>query len=89
MAIESLADYAVSIYFPVPTAVTNDTIHQNGNQSSYIAAGDVSAQPSISPVAQYGSNFFLTNLDVQNAAATGAVVALGASITDGINSTVE
>jgi lysophospholipase L1-like esterase len=86
MTIESVADYAVSIYFPVPTAVTNDTIHQNGNQSSYIAAGDVTAQPSISPVAQYGSNFFLTNLDVQNAAATGAVVALGASITDGINS---
>ena len=86
MTVDSLSDYAVSIYFPVPTAVTNDTIHQSGNQSSYIAAGDVSAQPSISPVAQYGSNFFLTNLDVQNASATGAIVALGASITDGINS---
>jgi lysophospholipase L1-like esterase len=86
MTIDSLADYEVSLYFPTPSAVTNDTIHQNGNQSSYIAAGDVSGQPNISPVAQYGSNFFLTNLDVQNASATGAVVALGASITDGINS---
>ena len=86
MTIQSLTDYAVSIYFPTPSAVTNDTIHQNGNQSSYIAAGDVSAQSTINPIAQYTSNFFLTNLDVQNASAAGAVVALGASITDGINS---
>jgi lysophospholipase L1-like esterase len=86
MTIDPLADYAVSFYFPTPSAVTNDTIHQNGNQSSYVAAGDVSGSVTFSPVAQYSSNFFLTNLDVQNASASGAVVTLGASITDGINS---
>jgi lysophospholipase L1-like esterase len=84
-----LADVAISLYLPVQTA-PRSTGHVDGLQDLYIAAGDVAADPAFaggstpSPGGQ--SYYFLTNLDVQNEAATGAVVAFGASITDGLMS---
>ena len=52
----------------------------------FLANGDSSASTTFSPYSTFSSYFYLTNLDVQNANAAGAVVALGASITDSINS---
>ncbi len=75
------SDLAVSFYLPSPTG--NATQHQLGNQNNYVAPGDVAGQATLSNPSTGGSYSFLTNVDVQNSAAEGAVVALGASITDG------
>ena len=83
-AVAASADVAVSFYLPGPTGPA--TYHQTGEQTNYIAAGDVSASGSLGNPQTTGSYYFLANLDVQNSAATGAVVTLGASITDGVAS---
>jgi hypothetical protein len=75
---------AVSIYFP--QAAGNETCHQTGLETSYIAPGDVSGNASLPGANTTGDFHFLMNLDVQNSAAAGAVVTLGASITCGVAS---
>jgi lysophospholipase L1-like esterase len=79
------ADVAISIYLPNPTGLP--TYHPSGFQTNYIADGDVSGLTSISPAKTIQSYYFLVNLDVQDQAARGSVVMLGASITDGYAST--
>jgi lysophospholipase L1-like esterase len=80
-------DVAVSFFLPQDTGPA--TFHQNGGRTNYIADGDVPARQSL-PTAQTTTSYYLlTNLDVDDAAAQGAVVALGASITDGLASTVD
>ena len=89
-----LADVAISIYLPNSTGLA--TYHPSGFQTNYIVDGDVSGSISISPIKTTQSYYFLVNLDVQgldaqsldvqNQAARGSVVALGASITDGYSS---
>jgi lysophospholipase L1-like esterase len=76
------SDVAVSFYLPQATGAA--TFHSTAEQTNYIAAGDVSANASITVTQTSGDWYFLANLDVQNGAATGAVVAFGASITDGV-----
>lgn len=87
--VPALADVAISLYLPQQTP-PRSTGHVDGLQDVYIAPGDVSADPAFSGgtanSAGGQSYYFLTNLDVQNPAATGAVVAFGASITDGLAS---
>ncbi|AEU38094.1 GDSL-type esterase/lipase family protein [Granulicella mallensis] len=81
-------DLMVSMYFPTAVDSANVTFHQNGNQNGmFLAAGDVSGSSTINTTSAFSSYFYLTNVDVQNAASPGAVVAIGASITDGLNST--
>ena len=82
-----LADVAISFYFP--KATTGSTYHGSGFQTSYIADGDVSGDISLSGVETTRSYYFLINLDVQDQAALGSVVTLGASITDGYASTAD
>ncbi|SFF23125.1 Lysophospholipase L1 [Actinacidiphila alni] len=83
-AVPALSDVAVSFYLPQSTG--SATYHQQGTQTNYVANGDVSASGSINVASTSGSYAFLTNVDVQNPAAKGAVVTLGASITDGVAS---
>ncbi|MEE4546568.1 GDSL-type esterase/lipase family protein [Streptomyces sp. V4-01] len=78
------SDVAVSFYLPNATGPA--TYHQQGTQTNYVASGDVSAAGTLNNPSTTGSYAFLSNLDVQNAAAQGAVVAFGASITDGVAS---
>jgi len=85
MTIPSLAEVAISFYLPNSTNV--QTIHQFSFQSNYVANGDVSGSTNLSVVSTPASYFLITNLDVQSPALTGAVVTLGASITDGYAST--
>jgi lysophospholipase L1-like esterase len=82
--VNALSDVAISFY--LPSATTNVTQHQLAEQTNYVASGDVSGSATLSSPSTNGSYTFLANLDVLNAAATGAVVALGASITDGVAS---
>jgi lysophospholipase L1-like esterase len=85
--VPSLADVAISIYFPKPTGPP--TYHPSGFQTSYIADGDVSGNAALNGVNTTQSYHFLINLDVQDQAVRGAVVTLGASITDGYSSTTD
>ncbi len=80
-AVAALSDVAISVYLPQSTGPA--TYHQQGTQTNYVAAGDVSANASLPGAQTTGSYFFLVNLDVQGSGSTGSVVALGASITDG------
>jgi lysophospholipase L1-like esterase len=83
-AVSALSDVAVSFYLPNSTGPA--TYHQQGTQTNYVAGGDVSASGTLNGASTTGSYAFLTNLDVQNTAAQGAVATLGASITDGVGS---
>jgi lysophospholipase L1-like esterase len=80
-SVAALSDVAISVYFPQSTGPA--TYHQQGTQTNYVAAGDLSANASLSGAETLGSYFFLVNLDVQASSSTGSLVALGASITDG------
>ena len=87
MPVPALSDVAVSMYLPQSTG--SSTYHQQGTVTNYIASGDVSGNGSLPGAQTTGSYFFLANLNVQNTAAQGAVVTLGASITDGYASTTD
>ena len=87
MSVPALSDVAVSMYLPQSTG--SSTYHQQGTATNYIASGDVSGNGSLPGAQTTGSYFFLANLNVQNTAAQGAVVTLGASITDGYASTTD
>jgi lysophospholipase L1-like esterase len=83
----SLADVAISMY--VPDASGPETYHQTGFQTNYIADGDVSGSATLSNAKTTQSYFYLTNLDIQERDALGAIVTFGASITDGYASTLD
>ncbi|HEY2902357.1 MAG TPA: carbohydrate-binding protein [Polyangia bacterium] len=83
-AVSALSDVAVSFFLPQATGPA--TSHGQGSQTNYIASGDVSGSATLSNPGTTGSYFFLVNLDVQNTSSSGAVVTLGASITDGFAS---
>jgi lysophospholipase L1-like esterase len=78
------SDVDISMY--LPNAVTSEDFHQTGLQNTFVTAGDVSTAADFANPQTFQSGFFVTGLDVQNPAAAGAVVTLGASITDGISS---
>ncbi|HEX4460704.1 MAG TPA: GDSL-type esterase/lipase family protein [Polyangia bacterium] len=82
--VAALSDVAISFYLPQSTG--SATFHQQGTATIYYASGDVAGNATLSNPSTAGSYFFLTNLDVQNSAALGSVVTLGASITDGVGS---
>ncbi|WP_336596262.1 GDSL-type esterase/lipase family protein [Paraburkholderia bengalensis] len=80
-----LADVAVSLYLPGKTP-SHPTGHDSSLQDVYVAQGNVGADSAFKGFTTNPSGqayYFLTNVDVQNAQARGAVVAFGASITDG------
>jgi lysophospholipase L1-like esterase len=76
-----LGDVVISMYLPGP--ITSATYHASAHQTSYVANGDVSGSESLTNPTTTGSWYFLTNLDVQGKGLQGAVVTLGASITEG------
>jgi lysophospholipase L1-like esterase len=78
--VKALSDVAVSFY-----VVSNNgaTCHQNGFQTNYAADGDTASNATLAGAQTNSSYYFLSNLDVLNPDAEGAVVTLGASITDG------
>ncbi|HEX4320066.1 MAG TPA: SGNH/GDSL hydrolase family protein [Acidobacteriaceae bacterium] len=84
------SDVMVSIYLPQPVDADHMSGHTQAWQNVYLAQGDVSASATVTPIAlshALTSFYYLTNLDVQNAQAVGAVATFGASITDSSNST--
>jgi lysophospholipase L1-like esterase len=85
-AVPALGDVAITMYFPGTTTVSNTTTHVFTEETNFYAAGDVSSAVSLPGAAATGQYYFLTGLDVQGPSLAGSVVALGASITDGFNS---
>ncbi|MFI6078991.1 SGNH/GDSL hydrolase family protein [Actinoplanes sp. NPDC051343] len=85
MTVAAESDLAVSFYLPAPTGAA--TYHQLAKQNNYVASGDDSADTTLPSPSTIQSYDFLTNVDVQNSAAQGSVVAFGASLTDGFAST--
>ncbi|MEU7529325.1 SGNH/GDSL hydrolase family protein [Saccharothrix sp. NPDC042600] len=77
------SDLVVSVYLPVRVAAT--TVHAFPYQDGYVAAGNVAAQPAITPTAVLGKWHFLTGVSVSGGGST--VVAFGDSITDGAETT--
>ncbi|WP_250005116.1 GDSL-type esterase/lipase family protein [Actinoplanes sp. M2I2] len=78
-------DLAISAY--VPQRVGSVTQHESANRDNYAAPGDQTTKDSMSGGRSFYNYSFLAGVDVQNPASEGAVVALGASITDGYDST--
>jgi lysophospholipase L1-like esterase len=84
--VKPLSDVAVSFY-----VVSNDgaTCQPSAWQTNYSANGNVVSSATLSGAQTNGSYYFVSNLDVLNPAAEGAVVALGASITNGFYATTD
>ena len=85
----ALSDLAISLYLPQPTA--GNTTHVLALQTSYIAAGtgDATGAIDLPGAAPTTSWEFVTGVDVSGRGAAATIVALGDSITDGANSTVD
>ena len=80
-----LSNVVVSMYLPGPTGAP--TFNPSAHQTNFISAGDVSGNVSLPQASTTGSWYYLSNLDVQGEGLRGAVVTLGASITNGYKAT--
>lgn len=77
----------VVVSFYLPDSITAGTCHTQSGQTGYYKARNVSAWDDL-PGAQATQDYcFLSALDVTSPGAEGALVALGASITDNLAST--
>ncbi|GAA4596299.1 lysophospholipase L1-like esterase [Actinoplanes octamycinicus] len=75
------ADLVISVYLPERTPVT--TLAAFAFQDNVIAAGNVTAAPSVTPTSTIQQYLFLSGVSVR--ASGGAIVTLGDSITNGAN----
>ena len=88
MQVSALQELTVSIYLPGRTG--RATFHSEAQQVSWVsAAGDHTAEAAANAfMIPTQSWYYLSGLDVRSSRAAGTVVALGDSITDGVNSSV-
>ncbi|GAA0583553.1 SGNH/GDSL hydrolase family protein [Paractinoplanes ferrugineus] len=77
-------DLTVSMYLPEATGAPTE--HVLANRTNYAAPGNQFAAAGLRESSTTGAYYFLSGLDVHNTAASGAVVAFGASVTDGLAS---
>ena len=90
LAVPPLGDVAIDIYLPADTAATPSplTTHSGARQTNYVSStGSHLGSKELPGATAISSWFFLARLEVAAPVQTGAVVALGDSITDGFNST--
>ncbi|WP_372349310.1 SGNH/GDSL hydrolase family protein [Streptomyces sp. KL116D] len=82
-------DLVISLYLPERTP--GGTVHSAAYQNNFVAAGDVTGKPDLTPTATVTSWHFLSGVAVDTAAGTAdaALVTLGDSITDGEHTTVD
>jgi lysophospholipase L1-like esterase len=79
--VSALSDLTVSLY--LPSAPGSITWHPSAHVINFMANGDHSSAPSLPNPERTGSCYFLTGVEVQGSGLHGAVVTLGASITEG------
>ena len=85
--IPALSDVSVSLFLADDAAVT--THHPSALQTSYMGAGDQTAQLQFTQTRTLTNWPFFTELDVTSAQPQKSVVTLGSSTTDGAHSTVD
>jgi lysophospholipase L1-like esterase len=86
--VPQLADLAITLYLPDTTRAW--TVHPTALQTNYVStAGDQTSAESFPIERTFTQWLFVAGVDVVNASATGAIVAIGNSITDGTASTVD
>ena len=81
--VKPLSDVALSFYV---VSTGGATCHEGAFQTNYVVNGDLASSATLPGAQSRDSYYFALNLDVMNPVAEGAVVALGASITAGHNS---
>jgi lysophospholipase L1-like esterase len=87
-AVPTLGDLAISLY--LPDSARTSTRHALGLQTTYVSKrGDQAASTNFAADTTLRSWIFLAGVDVTNAKATGAIVTIGNSITDGAASTAD
>ena len=88
LTLPALSDVAISLFLPAQK-MSHLTVHGSAYQTNYMVPGNVVGAKSLPTdgMKTAASWFFLKAIDVQTAAANGAVVAFGDSITDGTAST--
>jgi lysophospholipase L1-like esterase len=88
LPVTSSTDIAVSFF--VPEKVTAPAIHYTALQTSYIARGDQSDAESFGKSSRTTTlRLILTGVDVATRSASGVIVAIGSSTTDGAHSTLD
>src|SRR5262249_25228719 len=84
--IPQLGDVAVSVYIPGESGQL--TTHATGLHTTYIAKGNVAADPALNEDATTTRSYYwISAIDVMRPLDAGAIVACGDSITDGATST--
>jgi lysophospholipase L1-like esterase len=84
--VPALSDLVVTVY--LPDSARTSTRHPLALQTSYISrSGDATTSVTFAADTTTHEWLFLTGVDVMNARATGAIVAIGNSITDGAGAT--
>jgi lysophospholipase L1-like esterase len=86
LAVPALSDVAISFYLP-NQVMHAETFHSFADQDNYLANGDVAGASSLPQPATIDSWYFVDGVDVPAVEGSGAIVALGDSITDGAAST--
>ncbi|MEO6529262.1 MAG: SGNH/GDSL hydrolase family protein [Gemmatimonadaceae bacterium] len=87
LAVPALRDLAVSLHLADSTRLS--TRHQLGLQTNYVGKGNVAGARTFAPETTLVNWPFLVGVDVTNGDATGVIVAIGNSITDGARSTTD
>lgn len=86
MPVEAFADVAVSLFVPSQPGKTL-MYHALGMSSNYVATGNAVAATTLEGAKKVMSWYLLKGIDVDAGTKAGAVVVLGASISDGYHST--
>lgn len=85
LPVAALESLVVSLY--LPNGASAPTVHQVGNQTVYLAQGDVTSQARFEPEGEADdTRYLLTDLDVAATKDARSFVVLGDSITDGVGS---
>lgn len=86
--VPALSDLVITIFLPSATGPTS--WHWQARETSYVYAGDQTTNLSgANPTATPTSFFFIAGVDVKTRDASGSVVVLGDSISDGFGSVVD
>lgn len=88
LTVSPLSNLAVSVYVPEQTEPA--TYHASGLHTTYVSgAGNFAADQNMSSQWTTASYYWLSGVDVEASADSGAIVAFGDSITDGAHSSLD
>ena len=85
LPVAALEDLVVSLY--LPAGASAPTLHGEGGQTAYLAAGDLTAASALPEATTVFSRYFLSDVEVAASPDAGVLVAVGDSITDGVGAT--